>query len=169
MSSRGRFGSGTPAKARQGPPQRASPRHEPPLLVITHSHAPSHRAGQALWSRPSVRWRGRPLSGRRRTTLRAGWPTRVRGGVIVAGMGAGCAGDVAQGGGLPPRQARTPRKRAIRAASSHTSGSLRGVRAGLAGGYRRCRRRSGAHGWACAGSATPNGVGPPRTRRYLGR
>ncbi len=171
-------------------------------------------------------------------------------------------GDLDQGGGLPPRQARTPRKRAIRAASSHTSGSRRGVRAGRAGGYRnlsenprlssrdegdrrndgprqaarqrspaggilyvviapsgatrtpngvstaghaeshawgdcvrhqslratmqrslnqeshgasrvecqrRYRRRSGAHGWACAGSATPNGAGPPQTRRYRGR
>jgi len=72
---------------------RASQRHEPPLLVITHSHAPSHRAGQAMRSRPGVRWRGRPLGGRRRTTLRERWPTQVRGGVIVAGMGAGCAGD----------------------------------------------------------------------------
>jgi len=75
-SSRGLRRSWTPAKTRQGPPQRASHRHEPPLLVIINGRALSHSAGQAMRSRPGVRWLVRPRGGRRRTTPRDGWPAQ---------------------------------------------------------------------------------------------
>ncbi len=59
--------------------------------------------------------------------------------------------------------------RIIEMASSHRHGRSRGVRADPAGDHRRCRCRCGAHGRACAGSATPDGVGLLWRRRYPGR
>jgi len=87
--------SGTPAKTRQGPPQRASQRHEPPLLVITHSHAPSHRRDRLCGRVPACAGLdARSAVGVERRCARGG-RRGCAGGVIVAGMGAGCAGDVA--------------------------------------------------------------------------